>query len=150
DLLVAAHEVDLERGAVVRERVKADVRRAVGGHRHQPSELLRANEPLDLRGRNARVDVMEDHLFTGSPRTAGPGSQARLACGYGSHDGPATCCGSHDHHRLASHGGTPAPRRAPARTTITGSPRTAGPQPRDVLRLARPSSRNTGARSDRR
>jgi len=37
-------KVDLERGAVVRERVEADVRRAVGSHRHQPSELLRADE----------------------------------------------------------------------------------------------------------
>src|SRR5205807_3283206 len=42
-------------------------------------------------------------------------SQARLARRDPS---PATCSGSHDHHRLASHGGTPAPRRAPARTTI--------------------------------
>src|SRR5207247_1084836 len=45
-------------------------------------------------------------------------------------------------HKLASDGGAPAPRRPAARTaTFIGSPRTAGPQPRDVLRLAlqRPS-----------
>src|SRR5205823_10370750 len=45
-------------------------------------------------------------------------------------------------HRIASPTAaarTAAPRRPPARTTrITGSPRTAGPQPRDVLRLALP------------
>src|SRR5207249_6056071 len=45
-------------------------------------------------------------------------------------------------HRIASPTAaarTAAPRRPPARTTrITDSPRTAGPQPRDVLRLARP------------
>src|SRR5207247_10462299 len=54
----------------------------------------------------------------------------RLACG----------CGSHCHfHRPASHGGAPAPRRAAARTaTFPGAPRTAGPQPRRVLRLALP------------
>src|SRR5437899_2453315 len=53
---------------------------------------------------------------------------------------PATACGSHDHiHRLASAGGAPAPRRPAARTTTsTDSPRPAGPQPRDGLRLARP------------
>src|SRR5262249_25991124 len=38
--------------------------------------------------------------------------------------------------KLASHGGAPAPRRAAARTALVSSPRTAGPQPRDVLRLA--------------
>src|SRR5438270_9168822 len=43
---------------------------------------------------------------------------------------------------LASHGGAPAPRRPTAPTTITRSPRTAGPQPRDVLRLARPFNRS--------
>src|SRR5215467_5871010 len=47
---------------------------------------------------------------------------------------PATCCGSLVY-KLASHGGAPAPRRAAARWFIS-SPRTAGPQPRDVLRLA--------------
>src|SRR2546426_11410592 len=51
---------------------------------------------------------------------------------------PATACGSHYHHRLASAGGAPAPRRPAARTTIIGSPRPAGPQPRDGLRLALP------------
>src|SRR3989449_573191 len=67
-----------------------------------------------------REPLLRDHgsPLRGSPRTAGPRSQARLACGYGSHCGPATSCGSHDH--------------------VIDSPRTAGPQPRDVLRLARP------------
>src|SRR5438477_381639 len=41
--------------------------------------------------------------------------------------------------RLASVGGGPAPRRPAARTTtFIGSPRSAGPQPRDALRLALP------------
>src|SRR2546427_3565416 len=44
-------------------------------------------------------------------------------------------------HSLASAGGAPAPRRPAARTSIfIGSPRPAGPQPRDGLRLARPLS----------
>src|SRR5574341_49923 len=37
---------------------------------------------------------------------------------------------------LASDGGAPAPRRPAARTAGFRSPRTAGPQPRDVLQLA--------------
>src|SRR3990167_8179865 len=55
---------------------------------------------------------------------------------------PATACGSHGSPlSLASDGGAPAPRRPAARTAlIFRSPRTAGPQPRDGLRLARLSS----------
>src|SRR5439155_6703230 len=67
-----------------------------------------------------------------------PGLQTRLAAR--SAEPPRPPLGSHDQdYRLASDGGAPAPRRPPARTTrIIGSPRTAGPQPRDVLRLALP------------
>src|SRR5213594_586217 len=36
-------------------------------------------------------------VFIGSSRTAGTRSQTRLACGCGSHCGPATSCDSHDH-----------------------------------------------------
>src|SRR5207249_2578752 len=69
------------------------------------------------------------------------GLDHRLAYGYGSHSGPATSSGSHDQdYRLASRRAPPSLRgRRSARTTrITDSPRTAGPQPRDVLRLALP------------
>src|SRR2546426_11244640 len=55
---------------------------------------------------------------------------------------PPTPCGSHYGHRLASNGGAPAPGRPAARTTVIGSPRTAGPQP-----LRRPAARTTGAAS---
>src|SRR5437867_1848896 len=41
-------------------------------------------------------------------------------------------------HMLALDGGAPAPRRHTARTTVISSPRSAGPQPRDDLRLALP------------
>src|SRR5262249_9313306 len=58
---------------------------------------------------------------------------------------PATCCALHSLYKLASHGGAPAPRRAAARTTSISSPRTAGPQPRDVLRLALPASLGAAA-----
>src|SRR5207247_1391342 len=78
DLLVAAHEVDLERRAVVREGVEPEVRRAVGGHRHQAAELLRADEPLDLLGRDVRVDVVEDHA--GRPRVALPRASKDSRC----------------------------------------------------------------------
>src|SRR5215471_6157694 len=59
---------------------------------------------------------------------------------------PATPCGSHDRIRLASGGGAPAPRRPAARTTAYGSPRAAGPQPRDALQLARPHTARLGRR----
>src|SRR5207245_785893 len=85
---------------------------------------------------------------TDSPRPAGPQPRdgLRLARPHPQTrlgrrgPSPATACGSHDHiHRLASAGGAPAPRRPAARTTpSTDSPRPAGPQPRDGLRLARP------------
>src|SRR5438309_11926361 len=39
---------------------------------------------------------------------------------------------------LASDGGAPAPRRLAARPPLICSPRTVGPQPHDVLRLALP------------
>src|SRR3989441_6922179 len=57
--------------------------------------------------------------------------QTRLACACGSHCGPATACGSHDHiHRLASAGGAPAPRPPAAPTTTSpDSPPPAGPPP---------------------
>src|SRR5207245_3841666 len=73
----AAHEVDLERRAVVREGVEPEVRRAVGGHRHQAAELLRADEPLDLLGRDVRVDVVEDHAGRPLRRLASPSAAAR-------------------------------------------------------------------------
>src|SRR5205823_7783233 len=77
-----------------------------------------------------------------SPRTAGGRSQARLAFGGGSHGGPATPCGLvRPHPRLASDGGAPAPRRpAASYDHILDPPRTAGPPPRDALRLVRPHS----------
>src|SRR6266436_4021528 len=74
-----------------------------------------------------------------SPRTAGPQPRdvlrlvlqiARLGRRGPS---PATSCGSF-FRLLASDGGAPAPRRPAARSSDC-SPRTAGPQPRDVLRL---------------
>src|SRR5712692_1986306 len=86
-------------------------------------------------------------LIICSPWTAGPQPRdvLRLARLFGiarlgrRDPSPATSCGSHDYlELLASDGGTPAPRRPAARTTIWNcSPWTAGPQPRDVLRLAR-------------
>src|SRR5882724_2979686 len=59
---------------------------------------------------------------------------------------PATPCGSLYLIRLASGGGAPAPRRPAARTTSYGSPRAAGPQPRDALRLALPHTARLGRR----
>src|SRR5207248_7168075 len=81
--------------------------------------------------------------------------------------GGRTTGGSHHFCRLASDRGAPAPRRPAARTTrsitgsprpshdrrlasfFVGSPRTVGPQPHDVLRLALPApsqARPGGAR----
>src|SRR5439155_18691224 len=58
------------------------------------------------------------------------------------HDGNAPFELVH-HNRRASAGGAPAPRRPAARTPIViGAPRPAGPQPRDGLRRALPSSRS--------
>src|SRR2546426_936472 len=52
---------------------------------------------------------------------------------------PAVIASASEIYRLASAGGAPAPQRPAARTTTsTDSPRPAGPQPRDGLRLARP------------
>src|SRR5712692_2571449 len=86
-------------------------------------------------------------IWNCSPRTAGPQPRdvLRLARLFGiarlgrRDPSPATSCGSHDYlELLALDGGAPAPRRPAARTTIWNcSPWTAGPQPRDVLRLAR-------------
>src|SRR5882724_671085 len=89
----------------------------------------------------------------GSPRAAGPQPRdaLRLALPHTARLGrrgpsPATPCGSHYLIRLASGGGAPAPRRLAARTTSYGSPRAAGPQPRDALRLALPHTARLGRR----
>src|SRR6059036_2574303 len=121
------------RCASARPRLQTRLGRRGLDHRlASPTAAARTAAPRRPPARTTRI--------TDSPRTAGTRSQTRLAYGCGSHCGPATSSGSHDQdYRLASDGGAPAPRRPPARTTrITDSPRTAGPQPRDVLRLARP------------
>src|SRR6266498_5204719 len=88
-------------------------------------------------------DVLRLALLLCSPRTAGPQPRDVLRLALLSYarlgrrgPSPATSCGSHYSLMLASDGGAPAPRRPAARTTLLCSPRTAGPQPRDVLRLA--------------
>src|SRR5712692_7550849 len=77
-----------------------------------------------------------------SPRTAGP--QPRDVLPLTLHwivrlgrrgPSPATSCRSPYIGSFASDGGAPAPRRPAAHPTLLCSPRTAGPQPRDVLQL---------------
>src|SRR5439155_527181 len=115
-------------------------RRGLDHRLASPTAAARTAAPQRPPARTTRI--------TDSPRTAGPqprnvlrlalpGLQTRLGRRGPS---PATSSGSHyQDYRLASDGEAPAPRRPPARTTrITDSPRTARPQPRDVLRLALP------------
>src|SRR5439155_183501 len=98
---------------------------------------------------------IEDRRVTDSPRLrlrlalrprdalrlARSGSQTRLAARVA--EPPRPPLGSHDQdHRLASRRASPSlrGRRSARTTTFIGSPRSAGPQPRDALRLARPGS----------
>src|SRR2546425_980077 len=104
--------------------------RVVHGHPLAASASARTAAPRRAAARTAR--------FIGSPRTVGSRSQTRLACGFGSHCGPTTCCGSHDQvHRLASHRGV----------SITDSPRLRlrlALRPPHLLPLALPSSKPPG------
>src|SRR3989442_1265099 len=113
------------------------------------SEIYRLASPAPAaRTAAPRRPAARTTTSTDSPRPAGPQPRdgLRLARPHPQTrlgrrgPSPATACGSHDHiHRLASAGGAPAPRRPAARTTTsTDSPRPAGPQPRNGLRLARP------------
>src|SRR5207248_7552752 len=104
-------------------------------------------EPADLAERVRLRRLLlepadEDHVTHKLAREVGvdPEPRRRLLSHHLGH-APTPCPLLYIHHRLASHGGAPAPRRAAARTTssITGSPPTAGPPPRDVLRLALPA-----------
>src|SRR5439155_17735419 len=96
-----------------------------------------------------REDMTATGSIINSPRTAGPQPRDVLRLGSSPsarlerrRPSPATFSGSDHLLRLASNGGAPAPRRSPARIISFGSPRTAGPQPRDVLRLgSSPSAR---------
>src|SRR3989442_7572214 len=68
-------------------------------------------------------------LFVGSPRTAGPQPRDVLQLALLIH-------------RLASHGGAPAPRRAAARTALRGQDSTTpGPHPAGVARTDRSALR---------
>src|SRR5438132_529577 len=72
-----------------------------------------------------RLSAIAGPLSHGSPRTAGAGSQTRLAFGCGSHCGPATSYGSHcQDFRLASRRASPSLRgRRSARTATLVSTR---------------------------